>query len=170
MGDLAALAGWLAGLPEAVRTGDIPDQGELDAWAREHTLGLIDRFPLEVGPDTIMMLATALATRIFWEHPFDLTSADELGVASAWAGQVRNALATPDDHRHRQFIAVTERAGEVAVHMARAEPRESGDDRYGLEVTSLIAAAGVPPAEVLAAAHQVGSAIATGGQVARRRG
>ncbi|MEK8105944.1 hypothetical protein NKG94_13805 [Micromonospora sp. M12] len=35
----------------------------MDAWARENTLGLIEAFPLRVGPDVVLALASALATR-----------------------------------------------------------------------------------------------------------
>ena len=41
---------WRAALPAAVATGDLPDQAELDAWAQEHTFGLIDRFPVDITP------------------------------------------------------------------------------------------------------------------------
>jgi hypothetical protein len=168
MGDLAALAGWLSGLPESVQTGDLPDQGALDAWASAHTLGLIERFPLEVTAETVMMLASALATRISWDYPFDLVPAAELGPGSVWAGRVRRALATPERRHQNQFIAVSERAGDVCVHTAHAETQDCDDFRYGLAVTSVIGAAEVPAADVLAAAHQVAHAVATGRPLARR--
>src|SRR6516225_6600924 len=36
-----ALAGWMAGLPAGVERGDLPTPAQLDAWAKECTLGLI---------------------------------------------------------------------------------------------------------------------------------
>jgi hypothetical protein len=42
----AGYPGWLAGLPASVERGPIPSQDEADAWARERTYGLIERFPI----------------------------------------------------------------------------------------------------------------------------
>ncbi len=81
----ARIASWRAGLPPQVDTGPVPGQAELDAWARRQTLGLIDRFPIQDGPALIWLLATALAARVSWERPFDLTPAAALGSASPWA-------------------------------------------------------------------------------------
>jgi hypothetical protein len=158
--DEVALAGWLAGLPAAVETGDLPSQAQLDAWADRHTLGLIDRFPVDLTPDTALVLASALATRVSWERPFDVVPAAALGPASTWAGQVDHVLRTPDGHGHAQYIAVTGRAGDVAVHTAYA--------RDGLLVTSVAAAPEVPAVDVLAAAYDLAHATATGGAVDRR--
>jgi hypothetical protein len=141
-----ALAGWLAGLPPRVAVGDLPDQAGADAWAAEHTAGLIERFPLRLRPDTLLVLATALATRVSWERPFDLVPAAELRPGRGWAGLTR-ALRTPDGYGHEQFVAVTDGAGDVAVHTARS--------RDGLAVTSVAAAPDVPPADVLAAAYEI---------------
>ncbi|HEU5110357.1 MAG TPA: hypothetical protein VFT95_17595, partial [Micromonosporaceae bacterium] len=156
-----ALAGWVAGLPPRVEVGDLPDQAVVDAWAREHTLGLIERFPLRLEPDTLLVLATALATRVSWQVPFDLAPAADLGAAGPWDGLTR-VLRTPGGPQwHRQFVAVTERAGDVAVHTARSHD--------GLAVTSVVAAPDVPPGEVLAAAYDVAGALATDRRSVRRR-
>jgi hypothetical protein len=155
-----ALARWLAGLPAAVQTGELPTQPAADAWAREHTRGLVDRFPLELTPDVLLVLASALATKVSWERPFHRVPAGRLGPASAWAGQLTWVLESPDDYGHEQFIAVTDQAGEMIVHAAEA--------RGGLLVTSVAALPEVPPVEVLAAAHQVATRLAADGQLARR--
>jgi hypothetical protein len=156
-----ALADWLRRLPTRVQTGGLPTQQELDAWAREHTLGLIERFPVELAPDTALVAATALATKVSWQEPFEVVPAAELGPASGWAARVEHVLASPEDgHTHQQFIAVTARAGEVVVHAAYAQ-----DD---LLVVSVAAAAEVPPVDVLAAAYEIATAIATYRPVNRR--
>ncbi|WFE93339.1 hypothetical protein [Micromonospora sp. WMMD987] len=77
--DSGRLAGWRDGLPRATTTGPLPDQAGLDAWAREHTHGLVDRFPLTVSPRVLLALASALATRISWATPFDLVPGAALG-------------------------------------------------------------------------------------------
>lgn len=63
------------GLPAAVTTRDLESQDQLDTWAKEHTLGLIDTFPIELSPETLLVLATALATRVSWEEPFAVVPA-----------------------------------------------------------------------------------------------
>ena len=147
-------------VPSTVETGELPSQAELDRWADRHTLGLIERFPVAVTPDTMLVIATALATKVTWLEPFDVVPAAALGEAGAWAGQVDQVLRTPSERGHHQYIAATERAGDVAVHSARAAD--------GLLVTSVIAAPEVPPADVLAVAHELAHAAATGAPAARR--
>ncbi|MEV6370681.1 hypothetical protein AB0L86_27725 [Micromonospora musae] len=149
-----ALAQWRAALPESTETGPLPDQPALDAWARERTLGMIEKFPLTVGPETILVMATALATRVAWATPFQVAPADELGPASAWASELRQVLRTPW-HGHTCWIAGTARAGDVAVHAAEARPERVDGRESGLLVVSVAATPDVPAPDVLAAAHEV---------------
>lgn len=144
-----------SGLPPTVETGPLPDQASLDAWAREHTFGLIEKFPLRLDPDTVLILASALATRVSWDEPFDLVPAARLG-DSPWAGRVGQVLHTPRRGGHDQHIIGTRRAGDVAVHTARA--------RDGLLVTSVIADSRVPAEQVIATAYD----IAASGRAGRR--
>jgi hypothetical protein len=142
---------WQAGLPEVVTSGDIPTQEALDAWAAGRSLGLIEHFPLEVTPDLVCLLATALAAKVSWEVPFDVVDATELAL-SPWATDVQWVLRSPRrDPRHRQYIADTQRAGTVGVHLTGA--------RGGLVVGSVIAIdQEVPASEVLAVAQTIVSA------------
>lgn len=160
------IASWQAGLPPQVGTGPVPVQSDLDAWARRHTAGLIDRFPAEGGATLTWLLATALATQVSWQRPFDLAPASALGPASPWAATLTRVLRTPGGSGNRrvpghdQFIAVTDTAGEVAVHAASA--------RDGLLVVSVAAAPEVPAADVLSAAYDLGTALAAGRPPDRR--
>ncbi len=162
----ARIASWQAGLPPQVDTGPIPGQEELNAWARRQTLGLIDRFPIANDGTLVWLLATALATRVSWERPFDLAPASALGPASPWARTLTQVLRTPhgpDNGRvpgHDQFIAATDAAGDMAVHAASA--------RDGLLVVSVAAAPQITAADVLSAAYDFGTALATGRPVTRR--
>jgi hypothetical protein len=139
---------WRGKLAEVVDTGDIPTQEKIDAWARERTLGMIERFPITLTPDDVCLLASALATRVSWEVPFDVVAAGELG-PGPWSTRLRRVLRPPkDDPRHRQYLANTDRAGIVGVHLTGA--------RGGLLVGSVIAAdPALPAGDVLAAAHQI---------------
>ncbi|TDU88311.1 serpin (serine protease inhibitor) [Kribbella voronezhensis] len=59
----AALAGTL--------TGDsLADKAKLDAWAAEHTDGMIRKMPIEVTPDLAVVLASALSLKTTWTKPF----------------------------------------------------------------------------------------------------
>jgi hypothetical protein len=151
---------WRDQLPPQVTTGDLPGQAGLDAWAREHTFGLIDRFPLDAD-DVYMVLASALATKVSWQVPFDLAPAASLGAASSWAASLGRVLRTPArPGGHLQFIATTTQAGDVIVHIAMAAG--------GLSVLSAAALPGVPADLVLAAAHEFAWAHGSGLRLDRR--
>jgi len=150
---------WRAGLPPQVTVGDLPGQAGLDRWAREHTFGLIDRFPIR-DDSLYLVLASALATKVSWTVPFDLAPGASLGSASPWAARLRQVLRTPRQGGHTQFIAVTPDAGDVIVHAAQAVD--------GLLVVSVAAAPEMPASTVLAVAHRIGIQQATGGIVRRR--
>jgi Serpin (serine protease inhibitor) len=153
---------WRDALPAAVSRGDLPTQPELDAWAHDHTLGLIDRFPVDTS-GALLVLASALATKVSWQTPFTLAPATALGAASAWRRTLQRVLHTPDPEHsrgHHQFIVASAEAGDVAVHAGAAQD--------GLVVYSVAAAPGVPYLAVLAAAHGISCADAVGAPVARR--
>ena len=56
----------------------VPSQSKADAWSRDHTFGLIDRFPIDVTADVVILLASALATKVGWFTDFDVVPADRL--------------------------------------------------------------------------------------------
>ena len=145
-----ALRAWLDGLPPQVEVGSMPTQAQADAWASEHTSGLIDAFPLTLTRDTVLVLASALATRVSWQLAFSRTPAAELGPSSPWLSQLSHVLRSPPEHR--AFIASSGAVGDVAVHTATSSD--------GLAVTSVIAEAGAAPADVLMAAHEIALGVA----------
>ena len=144
---------WLAGLPAAVERGHVPGQAEADEWARRRTSGLIERFPVRLTELVYLVLASAMATRVSWDSPFELAPASALGEESPWAHGLSQVLRWPgnrDDPGHAAFIAPTAQAGDVAVHIASAQG--------GLLVVSVAADPGVPAGEVLDAAHEIATA------------
>ncbi|MEU6185313.1 serpin family protein [Nocardia sp. NPDC047038] len=81
--DLPLHEPWSQSLPESV-LARLAGQSELDSWAARHTDGLIERFPLTVDPETLLVLATALVAKTKWQVPFDVgTLAPEDG---PWRG------------------------------------------------------------------------------------
>jgi hypothetical protein len=151
---------WRESLPGVVTSGDLPGQAGLDAWAREHTFGLIDRFPIQ-DDRLYLVLASALATKVSWQVPFDLAPAASLGATSPWAGSLHRVLRTPArPGGHVQFVVATPQAGDVIVHIATAAG--------GLAVVSVAAMVDVPPGRVLSAAYEIGGAHAAGLRIERR--
>jgi len=136
------------GLPAGVERGPVPSRAAADRWAAEHTGGLIERFPIEIDVLSALVLATAVATDVSWAAPFTEVPGTELG--GAWGAAATSALAAV--HEHQQFVAATDHAGLVAVHIASA--------RRGLDVVSVLAAADTAPTDVHAAAHEVAAMLA----------
>nr|WP_275940987.1 serpin family protein [Nocardioides zeae] len=139
----AAYDVWSRSLPRSAGTGPIPSQAELDAWADEHTDGMIPRFPADVPPTTSVLLASAVMTRISWAQPFRAVPAAELG--GRWAEMVERVLRSPVEH---PVAAVEVDGARYAVHRAAS----SGDTT----VLSVVAEdPGADPADVVAAAHRL---------------
>lgn len=129
----AALGAWAA--PDVVTPVDverpIPDQQTLDAWASEHTRGLIESFPLQVTDLTRVVLATALVLEPRWTRPLRTSGPDRLLLE-------RDGL---------QAIVDTRAAGPVVV----ATPHSAD----GIDVVSVRAHPDVPPAAVWQAVDEV---------------
>jgi hypothetical protein len=147
---------WARTLPSTTETGEVPSQEVADAWADRITDGIIRRFPLELDEEIVILFANALATRVEWTTSFEVAPSAALG--APWAAQVEQVLNAPEEHT--LLIAGTERAGDVAVHAATSTD--------GLLVVSVIADAVVPPADVRAAAHQLGAALAASSTLGAR--
>ncbi|GAA1992381.1 serpin family protein [Catenulispora subtropica] len=81
---------WLARLAAGVHgalTGDAgTDRKRLDAWASEHTDGLVPRMPVTIGPATMLVLASALTVDVTWREHFHAGRVDS---DSPWAADGR---------------------------------------------------------------------------------
>ncbi|GJO38341.1 hypothetical protein NJB1604_05270 [Mycobacterium marinum] len=150
--DLARL--WSGRMPSEVEIGPIPSQAQADTWARNHTDGMIERFPADLS-GMAAVLASALATRISWLRPFGVTDAGQL--RSPWSKRVCDALTVAG---HSAYLADAEGVGTVGVHTAVG----TGE----LHVTSVIASRGTSFQAVLAAAHDIACREVTGSRVRRR--
>lgn len=117
-------------LPLAVDIEPMPDQAGLDRWAAEHTRGLIQRFPAEVRPETLLMVATALVLQPRWTKKLGIDDDDMLLLGDGL-----------------QTLVDTRAAGRVAV----AKPFTAD----GVDVISVIAAPEVSPPDVWRAVDEV---------------
>ncbi|MEU6136489.1 hypothetical protein [Nocardioides sp. NPDC047086] len=131
----AAVAGWLRpgvqltkGLP--VVLDPLPEQAGLDAWADEHTRGLIKEFPLEIDAQTLIVLASALVVTPRWSEQL---------------GEGEDGLLLLEDGF--QAVVETEAAGPVAVACPPSED--------GISIYSVIAEEGVSADDVWRAADEV---------------
>ncbi|MFR9750203.1 serpin family protein [Nocardia sp. 004] len=82
--DLPLHQTWSDRLPSGI-VERLTGQVALDRWAAGHTDGLVERFPLTVDPDTLLVLATALVAKTRWRAPFDVGTL--LPEDGPWRGQ-----------------------------------------------------------------------------------
>lgn len=147
-------------------TGDASvDKPVLDRWASERTGGLIERFPVECGPELMLTLATALALRTTWVQKF--TDEPLSATGGAWSGTRLAGLSRTTQDLDELRVATTP-AGPLTL------TRVAGDN--GLDVHLVLGEEGLGPAEILPAAvplaagdaaEQTGSQILSGGDPAQ---
>jgi hypothetical protein len=140
----ATIGAWLEVLPPGTDRGPIPSPADADRWARDHTRGLIERFPIEVDPSTILVLASALATKVAWAIPFEDRPATELG--GPFVASVDHVLHTGVPHETQLARTPT---GQLI-----AAVRKIAD---GLTVVAVLARPDLEPTAVLGAAHWLAS-------------
>lgn len=149
-GDIGAgLDAWCRALPRCATSGPMPTQVQANAWASKQTKGQLESMPVEINDEFRLLLVTAVATRVSWPHAFQLVPATEL--SGTWSSRVNCVM-----RRHAgdpvRVVARTAEAGLVGVS------HECGERR--LDVVSVIAAPGIGPARVIAAAYEVAALIA----------
>jgi hypothetical protein len=113
---------------------------------------------LDVGQLRVA-LASALATRVSWTHPFDAAPASEhFADSSPWHGSLERVLST--DVPMNAGLVMTHAAGLVAVHEAVAEE--------DLTVISVSADPHIDRVAVLSAAHEVAAHIYANAELPRQ--
>lgn len=154
-----------------VLTGDAQrDKAMLDAWADEHTGGLIREMPLEADPSLVLVLASALALRTTWvtafaEHPRAFYDGPWAGANATWLTRTDAELDAVRWYDDAGLTVATVRgAADVDVRLGLGTP-----DAGPAEVLPALLAAdpdgGTGGAELLAGA-QAGAEIAPGLSVA----
>ncbi|MER5931935.1 serpin family protein [Streptomyces sp. NPDC002054] len=142
--DLPLEEPWAAGLPPGTRgelTGSPDtDRAVLDGWAAERTGGLIDRMPVPVSADTLLVLASALALRLTWLQPF--TERPKEITEGPWAGQVVRGLGRWTSLLDRVRVADTTAGPLTLLEVV-------GDG--GVDVHLVLGESAARPGEVLAA-------------------
>lgn len=141
--------GELTGLPNQ-------DKPMLDAWARDRTRGLIEEFPVDVHPDLVVVLATAIALKTTWAKKF--TDEPLTPDAGPWAGrQLAGLKRSTTELDDLQVVG----SGADMVSLMRVE----GDN--GLDVYLALGDDGRSPSDVLPMAV---TAVADGDSAQSRSG
>ena len=155
--ELALREEWRTGLPaytHGVLTDDLPSgQRALDAWAAERTDGLIERMPIALDADVVMVLASALALRTEWPRPFEelLVSPD----SGPWQGRrlaglrrtgvrLDRAGVTSGPHGYVTELKVPGGNG-IDVHLLLGEQRMAPGQVLGTGVAALARQVAVVP-------------------------
>ncbi|MFI5709553.1 serpin family protein [Kribbella sp. NPDC051620] len=144
----AALSGTLTGDQAA-------DKAKLDAWAAEHTDGLIREMPLDVTPDLTVVLASALSLRTTWVRKFQeqvkrLHDGPWAGGSWHWLERSDREL---DSVRLYDGVTVVTVVGDADVDVLLgigAAEASQGEVLAGLLAASLAVDDGVGGAELLA--------------------
>ncbi|MBS9535469.1 hypothetical protein KIH27_17935 [Mycobacterium sp. M1] len=138
---------WAAQLPDGV-VGELSGREALDSWASDETGGLIDRFPLDIDADTMLVVASALAARVRWRTPFnsyprdDDDASDEPG--RQWLSRTTFDLAAAAVLDDTVTRVVVEGDGDLDVHLLLGDGQPADVLATGLR--ELCGAARVVPA------------------------
>lgn len=139
----SALKEWTDSLNQVADVGGIPSQEDADKWVFDKTLGLIDKFPADLEQiEAVVVLSTALATKVTWTNPFTVVQDEEL---DKWG--VEHVLYTDCDHGHEGWLHQDEDGRVFGVHVARA--------KGGMKVFSVIGDEDLDAQEVLSRAHDI---------------
>ncbi|BBY28114.1 hypothetical protein GCM10023114_57960 [Mycolicibacterium sediminis] len=107
--------------------GTLPDQAALDRWAADETGGLIEKSPLDITADTLLMIASALAARVRWRTPFDsylrAHGSEDGDPAQQWLRRTTFDLATAAVLDSAVTRVVVEGDGDVDVHLLLGDQR-----------------------------------------------
>ncbi|WP_046733992.1 serpin family protein [Streptomyces humi] len=133
---------WAAGLPADAHGVLGPDPAAsreaLDAWAAKRTGGLVERMPVRLPEGARLVLATALALRADWRHPFRETVLRP--GSGPWQGRTLTGL-------HRSSVR-PDRLGVAAGPDGPVTTVKVPGDA-GLDVHLLLGAEGMAPGQVL---------------------
>lgn len=126
-------------------TVGLPSQEELNEWADKTTLGLITRFPYQINPETLVIIATALASKIAWRQPYSLREAPK-DMFNQWGEETVLYSIKPET-----FLLQLE-DGIYGVHY-----KDSDVSSNNLRVLSVIGPKEAAPEEVIQVANMVAS-------------
>ncbi|ADB30812.1 hypothetical protein Kfla_1717 [Kribbella flavida DSM 17836] len=111
-------------IPAQLR-GVLTGRQALDRWVVEQTDGLLERMPVQLTAETLLVLASALAVRTTWAQPFEAWERGVGGRSVWWLSRVDPDLSTVRCHdtANGAMTAVTVRgSGAIDVRLVVADP------------------------------------------------
>ncbi|MGC4944473.1 serpin family protein [Kribbella sp. DT2] len=148
-----------------VLTGDPSvDKANLDAWAAEHTDGLIREMPLEFTPDLALVLASALSLHTTWARPFReqikrIGDGDWAG-SWHWLDRTDNDLDAVRVHDGRLTVITVAGDADVDVLLGVASPETPQPDVLAGLLAAVADPAGGRPGSTLIAEGEHGQELA----------
>ena len=114
--------------------GALPeDRSVLDRWVNDETSGMLDRFPLDITPDTLIMLASALAVEADWVTPFT----DNFPHSVFRSGTDVDSAALLSDGSLTVSRAVCVSEGDFDVHLLAGAEGDSPGPVLGLGIAAI---------------------------------
>ena len=125
--------------------GAIPQcQSEFDRWASDQTDGLISKFPFEVDPDSLLVLASAMLAKGTWETPFFET---EGFLSVSHFGFEKAAVVKSGDTTISRIVIAAK--GDLDVHLIAGSETDSSCDVISAGLAELLGEAEIIPGENL---------------------
>jgi serine protease inhibitor len=149
-------ASWATGMPEGVVRA-LPvslreASQQLDHWTRENTGGLIDRLPIGLTDETLLVLAAAIFTKLKWLKPYDTApmrfNGEEILGLSATAHDL-TLFAMIDWHGLPVGRYVSQGDGRVDVHLLTSAEGVAPSATLRAGIEALTGTAPVTPGDEL---------------------
>ena len=158
----SALAVWVRDsiklLPEFVSNssgltiGAMPEtQTQFDQWASKATDGLIDKFPIELKPDSLLVLGSAILAKGSWEKPFR----EQGGLLSVKYYGLEKAAVVKNGDSTICRVVITGK-GDLDVHLVAGKQTDSPGSVISAGMAELLGEAEVVPGEDLKDGENVG--------------
>jgi len=135
-----------------LKIGVLPSKSELDDWARKATDGIISEFPIELNPDTLLVLAAAISAKATWEQEFWHTT-------GVWCGKTfegflsrsssdLNDVAVLKYRSHVYSRVIVRSNAEIDFHLIAGDASEPAGDVLAAACAALCGDANITEGEI----------------------
>lgn len=125
----------------------IPTQEDIDAWALKHSKGLIEKFPMKMTEETLLVVANIIYSKLQWEAPFNSVTAQN-GMETWEVPHVLMAKTT----LHDVLFCSDENEDIFAIYQLRAK----GENKEHMRLVTCLTRE-AEPNELMALLHNVDS-------------
>jgi len=146
------IASWLQANTLGTTESRVPPQDEMDAWTQEVTHGLIKKFPIEITPELMFLVASVIYTKFEWREPYDVVESAQHPHLAFW--ETERALFSDDANIgfYQEQSPLRNHLSEIvyAVHY-----RSAADGQQVMSVIPI--GAEVTELQLLSVAHKISS-------------